>query len=249
MDIPFFSKPAAKAPTTPQGQQQQQPPAKPGQGQQPPANQQSGQAGGVENLPNPMDAYAKMFDNTATGEAKVAPKFAIDPEVLGKVSGGLSFSDHVTPDFLTKIQSGDIQAVKDAFDGVGRSVYSTVMGHSSTLTDRFVDARLSHDRSGLDQSIRTSLTKNSLSKLAEGNPALAQQVNAIGEQLLSAHPDATPEWIEQQTKNYFITVAKQLDPTLAGKLSDEGTGQRGQAQPDINWGEYLTGKKSNTASQ
>lgn len=184
---------------------------------------------------NPLDSFKGMYDAKDTSADAKPPKFALDPASLETAAKSLKFSSHVTPELAQKLQSGDATALAAAFDELGRSVYQTVMSHQSTLTDRFVDARMSHDRKGLGQSVHSVLTANSLAKLAEKNPVLKEHVTEIGDKIASKFPDATPDWIAEQTRNYFLTVAQQLDPSL-GKPAKTVEDQNA----DINWEEWIS---------
>lgn len=184
---------------------------------------------------NPLDSFKGMYDNVPMGDDAKPPVFALDPKALETAASSLKFSSHVTPELAAKLQSGDPVAIAAAFDAVGRQVYQTVMSHQSTLTNRFVDARLSHDRKGLGQSVHSVLTANSLAKLAENNPTLKEHVQEIGDKIASKYPDATPDWIADQTKNYFVQMAKQLDPSLDSAKVDK---EKKQAA-DINWEDWI----------
>jgi len=197
---------------------------------------------GDSNTKNPLDSFAGMYDNKVRTAEETPPVFALDPTLLKNAASQLNFSSHVTPELVQKLQSGDATAVAEAFNELGRQVYQTTMSHSSTLTDKFVGARMAHDRKGLGQSVHSVLTANSLAKLAEQNPTLKEHVTEIGDKIASKYPDATPDWIAEQTKNYFVTVAKQLDPSLTPKQK----GADGKdAEEDINWEEWMTAGSKN----
>lgn len=185
---------------------------------------------------NPLDSFTGMYDTKSRGTDEVPPVFALDPASLRTAASQLNFSAHVTPELAQKLQSGDATAVADAFNELGRQVYQTTMSHQSTLTDRFVNARMTHDRKGLGQSVHSVLTANSLAKLADQNPVLKEHVTEIGDKIASKYPDATPDWIAEQTKNYFVTMAKQLDPSLDATE----VAKKKDKEEDINWEEWMS---------
>lgn len=251
----FFRKPAASQPAA-----QQQGGQQPNQDQQIAAAKQkkpndpldtnkkdfgeAGTEGGTNagSQKNPLDSFAGMYDTTANKAGEIKPPvFALDPTALATASQSLKFSSHVTPELAQKLQSGDPAALAEAFDAVGRQVYQTVMSHQSTLTDRFVAARMDHDRKGLGQSVHSVLTANSLAKLAEQNPVLKEHVQEIGDKIASKFPDASPEWIANQTKEYFVTMAKQLDPSLD---STKVAAQR-EAETGTDWAKWLAADQKN----
>lgn len=196
-----------------------------------------------KNTQNPLDAFKGMFYNDNSGGNKDAPPvFQIDPKVLEDVAGKLSFAQ-VTPELAQKLQSGDPTALQQTLDDLGRRVYSTAVQHLSSLTDKFVTARTEHDRKGLGQSVRSELTSNRLSQLAENNPVLKEHVTSVGSMLASKYPDASPDWIAEQTKSYFVTMAKQLDPSLnaaaSGNKGADGGGGGGQPE-NVDWASWLS---------
>ena len=186
---------------------------------------------------NPLDSFAGMYDNKAKTADETPPVFALDPASLRTAASQLNFSSHVTPELVQKLQSGDATAVADAFNELGRQVYQTTMSHSSTLTDRFVGARMAHDRKGLGQSVHSVLTANSLAKLADKNPRLKEHVTEIGDKISSQFPDATPDWIAEQTRSYFVTIAKQLDPSL----DPTEVASKKAKDDDIDWEKFVNG--------
>jgi len=197
---------------------------------------------------NPLDQFKGLFDNANTSGASKAPEFQLDPEAVKKLVQSMSFSDHVTPELAQKLQSGDATAMKEAFDILGRQTYSRIFEHLPVLTDKFINARLAHERQGLGGSVKQELTKNNLEKLAANNPVLKEQLDSIASRILGKYPDATPDWIAEQTSKYFMDVAKSLNPKAFSdfKPGEEDTTKGdhlpGTGSSQTQWADWLEGQ-------
>lgn len=192
---------------------------------------------------NPLDIFSGLFQNDPSKPSDTAPAFSLDPEALKKVTEGLNFAGQLTPETLEKLKSGDPETVSGVLNSLGRNVYGTLMQHMPALTDKFVGARLEHDRKGLGREVKSTLTQQSLETLAAGNPVLKQQMEVISSQLLEKFPDATPDWISGKTKEYFVELAKVLDPTLKATPEDKTKPKSSSdlsQNPDFEWAKYLT---------
>ena len=233
--------------TQPQGQQGQPDPTSfkfdPATGKPNPAYKEPSaiDANNPDNLPNPTDVYAKLFKNDpeATNKTK-PPTFSLDPAAVTKAASSLDFSKHITPEMTAKFANGDFSGMVDLLNGVGRQAYEHALTHSSGLTGHFMETRLAHDRSGLDQSVVGVLDKNSLSKLAEKNPALQSQIEVIGKEFRRLMPDASSEEIGKQVIGYFTDIASMVNPDAFTKKPADGSSVKGTS-PDgeIDWGTYL----------
>lgn len=200
---------------------------------------------------NTLTSFEGMFKmDGQAGTEDDAPAFALDPEKLKTLTGNLNFAPQLTPELLAKLKEGDPQATTDLLNSVGRNAYATLMQHLPALTGKYVDARLAHSQKGLGKSVKSTLTKQSLSKLAEGNPILAEQLDGISSRLLSKFPDADPDWLAEQTKQYFISVVQSMGVKL-----DDGTGGTTKDKPDptdlsqkegFDWGTYVANSPSAT---
>lgn len=197
---------------------------------------------------NPLTAFEGLFNMDTSKKGEATPTFSIDPEALNKVVGGMNFAGQLTPELLDKLKSGDAQTTTDILNSLGRNVYSTLMQHLPVLTDKYVNARLEHSQKGLGKSVKQTLTQQSLTKLAANNPILKEQLDTISGQLLEKFPDADPDWIAEQTGEYFLSIGKLINPNAF--KSDDDKDDSGKPDPkDISqrqgfeWGKYLMGNE------
>lgn len=194
---------------------------------------------------DPLDTFKDLWHpNTQAGDGK-PPAFSLDPETVKKITEQLSFAPTLTPELLKKFQEGDAETINGVLNSTGRQAYSMLMQHLPALTDKFISARLEHDRSGLGRSVRQELTTNSLSKLASKSPVLKQQLDTIVSQLYEKFPDATPEWVAEQATGYFTNIAKLVNPE-AFKASEAEERQTAESK-DIDWAAYITGQQTKKA--
>jgi hypothetical protein len=192
---------------------------------------------------DPLAIFDGMWDTKAkTGQENPVPAFSLDPEALKKVTEQLQFSPQLTPELLAKFKEGDPETLTGLLNSVGRQAYSMLMSHIPTLTDKYVSARLEHDRAGLGREVRQSLTANSLETIASKNPVLKQQIDRVVEAIYDKYPDATPDWVSGQVKKYFTGIAQLMDPdafkgATAGN-ADEPNLVGGES--DKSWLDYLS---------
>ena len=205
---------------------------------------------------NPLDAFKNLWSNDPNKSDGKPPAFNLDPTKLSELTKSLDFSSHVTPELAQKLQSGDVNTLKEALNTLGQSVYGTVFQHMPQLTESYVGARLEHDRKGLGHSVKSTLTKQSLSKLAADNPVLQKQLEMIGEELLKNHPDADPDWIAGQAQEYFVSIAKSVSPD-SFKGPNDSNDKNKQQDGSFDFGAWMTNKpqpqsdpsKTNTQQQ
>lgn len=192
---------------------------------------------------NPLDIFDGLFQTDNKSAEDTPPAFSLDQEALTKLVGKMNFSGQLTPELLDKLKSGDAQTTTDVLNTLGRNVYASLMSHLPVLTEKYVSARLQHDQKGLGQRVKSTLTQQSLAKIAENNPVLKQQLDEISSGLLSKFPDASPDWVAEKTRDYFVQVAKALganitDPEeVKGQTKDTNDLSK---RPDFNWADYLT---------
>lgn len=220
----------------------------PGQGGNPAQPVQTfipGQTPGQQQAPaapqDPLAAFAKMFDNTPNGDAPKAPEFKLSPDAIKQAASGLDFADTVPKDLMERIKADDPTAIAELVNNLGRKLYSTSLEHNSLLTDRFVGARSEFDRKSYGSDVNKTLAKNSLKSIAEQSPVAAAHLQRIADDLYSKNPDATPQWIEEQTKRFFVDMARMANPEAFGQPNDPS--QRGKAQ-ETDWDEFFDGKKA-----
>lgn len=226
------------------GQQQQQNNQNPGGNQNgnggqgnnmdPNANipgQNNNNVNGSQEPANPMDAWAKMFDNPKEQEGDKAPAFTIDDEVLGNVSGQLDFTKDVDPELMQRATSGDMQALMQVMNHVGRGAYKNAMKHNSSLTDKFIGMREEHfSTKRIPGMLRDELTMNSLgggnSKMS---PTTRKQLAETAKRIQKLYPESSPEEVGQMARKYISDMYKELNPD-AQNQGQEG-GQKKEAAP------------------
>jgi hypothetical protein len=222
----FFQKADQQNPQGQQGPQGQQPfpngqqPAPqgqmPGQGQQNPADGQNGRPQNQEQqLPNPADLYKDLFAQSA-GNEEQAPQFSLSPELMDKTVSNLDFNSGMPDELQTKIRNGEQLSTEDIMsygNHVARQAYKAAMMHGSKLTGTYVDLHSKHVQKGLPQMFNEHLVSNKLkSGPASSNPVVSQQLAEIGSRIAKKYPSATPEWIEEKSKEYFMQMARELNP-------------------------------------
>lgn len=183
---------------------------------------------------NPLDAYAKLFDNAnKSQQSDGPPSFNLDPETLTKVSGSLDFTQGIDPDLLSKATSGDSQAFLKIINQVGQRSYQAALHHGTTLTDKYVGARSEYDRKALPGHVRQSLTDHALSSIPNAtHPVIKQQLKMISNQMQAANPDASPEEIAQAASKYIQDLAGALNP-------QQNSTQSNNQSEAMDWAAYM----------
>lgn len=246
---------------SPQGQQQQgqQPKQQGQQGKQPSGASNDGATNDAETMQNPLDVYAGLFDNSPkldkdgkpVAGPPEAPKFKLDSKVIKDAASKMDFTAGLAPELQEKLTNGQPLTSAEQLqlhNHIGANAYSHAMEHVTTLADKYIDMRLSHEQQGLRSEVNKLLAKSrTLSNPAIAkNPALKEHFEVITERLSTKFPDATPEWIAQQAESFFTDVAKAINPELGStgkdnaeaiKLQKEGATVEGGKVFD--WNAYL----------
>jgi hypothetical protein len=161
---------------------------------------------------DPLAAFAKIFDNVPNDGKKKAPSYKLSPDVLKQAADSLDFSDVIPKDFQERLSNNDPTVWSDIVNGLGRKAYSHALEHNSILTDRFVDQRSQYDRSGYGKEVTKHVAKQSLKSIAEKSPTTAKFMEGIQNELLEKNPDATPEWLEENTRKAIMSMAGIISP-------------------------------------
>lgn len=191
---------------------------------------------------DPLAAFDKIFDNTPDDKAPKRPEFKLSPEVLKQAADSQDFGSLVPQDFYERLEKRDPTLFADLFNSIGRKAYSTSLEHSSALTDRFVDLHSQHSQKGLGKHVTATLAKNNLKSISEKSPVAAKQIEQLQQQILDKFPDATPEFIQEQTEEYFRQIAMVMFPDLA-EMDPRKKAQRddpNQLKGDTNWDDWLS---------
>jgi hypothetical protein len=196
----------------------------------------------------PLDAFKGLWDTSKTGGTDAAPSFSLDPEQLSKLAKGLNFTGQVPPELVEKLKSGDTEALLAMLNTVGQNAYATMMSHMPQLTEQYVSARVEHSQKGLGKQVKGTLTAQSLSKLAEDNPVLQEQLQQVGSKLLEKYPDADPDWLAEQTVEYFKQTASLLTGSASGADKGGDSTKTGQPAAIEDWSKWMVGEKQPQAS-
>jgi hypothetical protein len=181
---------------------------------------------------NPLDAYAKMYDNASKATPDAPPSFALDQETVSKVSSSLDFTKDLPPELMTKALAGDAQAMIQAMNHVARGAYQTSLQHQSLLTDKFVGARLEHDGKTLSSKVKSELTSSALASAPNyQHPVVKAELTRIAKMIQAEHPDASPAQIAESAQKYLFDIKNALTP------EDPNAGKTPAGQTD--WDAYF----------
>lgn len=214
-------------------------------GNNPGPNQNSGngtnnQTNGTNNQQlDPMDAYAKLFDNANTNQ-EAAPSFNLDDKTLDQVATNLDFTTGIDPELMQKATGGDVQALIQLMQQTQRNTYKTLMKHNSVLTDKFVGARESHNEKALGSKVRNELTVNELAGAPNyKHPVVRKQLTEIAQKMQAANPDASPQEIATAARQYITDLYKAMNP------EDSSSKPNQQDGGPVNWDSYFGEEASN----
>lgn len=218
--------PAAQpaAPTGGEGQQ-------PTQGQQGQPTQQASQSAPVK--PQGLDYLTSLFDNGG-GESNgnQAPRLQINGEQIGKVASGHDYSSLVTPEHLAKLQSGDMSALGEMFNNLGRQVYQQAMQDATYLTDGYVDKRFSHADSQFEQRVARTTSTQNVQGVNDLHPMAKNMLLSTVAQLRQANPQAPQAELEAEAWELLHSLGTQFD--RKGRQQ-----QQQQKAAETDWDEVL----------
>lgn len=196
---------------------------------------------------SPLDNFAGLFHTTPNGD-DAPPSFSLDPAKLQEVAGKLNFLGQLSDEDQEILKSGDITKITPLLNRMGQNSYLTIMQHLPQLTEVYVNKRVEHATKGLGSQVKSTLTKQSLAKLAADNPVLKEQLDRVSDGLLTKFPDADPDWIAEQSVMFFTEMARTLNPDAfkgAGDKTNPTDSRDLSQKPGFNWGNYVTGKDPN----
>jgi hypothetical protein len=202
-----------------------------------------------ENQSSPLSVYEGLWKEAAAGEEDQPPAFTIKPETIKSVADSLSFSGKLPEDLdMSEFTEGQRNALMSIIDHVGRQSYSTSIDHASKLTDKWYGMRSTHDNKKFPGMIKDTLAFSGIDNMevAQKNPIVRENMRMIGAQLRKLHPDATPEWITQQTSTFFKDMAEALHPDM-GKQQEIQKEQQSKAPggEDFDWNTWVNSSLRN----
>lgn len=191
---------------------------------------------------DPLAPFADIFYNAPVDGKKQAPQYKLSPDVIKQAADSLDYSDSIPKDFKKRMAEGDDTVWAELVNGLGRKAYSHALEHNSVLTDRFVSQRSEFDRSGYGTEVTKTLAKQSLKSIAEKSPAAAKFLEGIHADLLEKNPDATPEWLEEQSKKFILSMGGIIAPDefVENKRIQEKNAQDGG---DVDWDKWSSPKR------
>lgn len=194
----------------------------------------NGKMPGTNDTPvNPLDVYAKMFENAAKNSDIQAPQFKLDPKVVDDVSSKLDFTQSVPPELMEKALTGDVKALLGVIQATTQNAYKTALQHGSSLTDTFINQRSEFDQNRINNGVKRELTSQALSDAPNfDHPVVKQELNRIASQFAKANPDASPQEIAKSAKAYITDLAAAMNPS--SKTSDSTKGG------EFDWSKYLS---------
>lgn len=216
--------------------QQQQPAQKePVLGDSPATTDKNGKiVGSPETQINPLDAYAKMFENAAKSSDIQAPSFKLDPKVLSEVSSSMDFTKSVPQDMIEKALQGDAKALMNVIQSVGRAAYSASLEHTTALTDKYLSQRADYEAQKLNTGVRQQLMSNELSSAPNfDHPVIRAELTRVANQFAAANPDASPQEIAKAAQKYIMDLSSALNPPTNKKQSSKES-------EGIDWVKYLS---------
>jgi hypothetical protein len=201
----------------------------------PPANGQN------EKPANPLDFYAGIFDNTNNGQKKEAPKFSIPKDKLSEAAKSMDFMTGIDPALMDKAKTGDVGSIMQMMNEVARNAYTHSLDHTSSLSDSFINQRLSFENESLSGKMNNHLTKQELGNTTANfnNPVVKAQMVEFSERLAQKYPDASPVEIAAKTKDYFIELARAMTGDQGNTGNQEQNGGREPSGASVNWEDYL----------
>lgn len=227
----FSAKPAAETPpATPNAGDNK---TAEGLSASPATTDAAGKMPGTNTMPeNPLDAYAKMFDNAAKNSGIQAPDFALDPKLVNDVASKMDFTKEIPPEMMENALKGDVKALLGVIQATSQNAYKAALSHGTALTDTFVKNSAEYNNKQLKSGVRGELTTQALSDAPNfDHPVIRQELIRVAEQFAKANPDAPPQEIAASAKQYMTDIASALNPKAPAK--PEANGER-------DWMKYLS---------
>lgn len=188
---------------------------------------------------NPLDSYAKMFENATKKEDNVAPSFSLDPAVLADVSSKMDFTRGLNPELMKKAQDGDAVAMLQLINEVGRNSYRASLEHNTKLTETHLAQRSEFESRRVQEGVKQQLTSDALSSNANYNhPVIKQELNRIARDFANSpeYADASPQQIASAAKKYLDDIHNAMNPV------DKSKDSKGNTKPaEVDYMAYITG--------
>lgn len=180
---------------------------------------------------DPLAPFAKMYDTPK--QADTAPQFALDQTALATAANSLSFLSDADPALMQRAKAGDSEAIMQLIEHTGRQAYQHALSHSSTLTNKFTEAREAFNNKGFGTKVKSELTVNALTGTANfDHPVVRKELIKVAQSIQEQHPDASPQEVAARAKEYITELSRAVNPASA---SPAGSG----APQSTDWDAYL----------
>jgi hypothetical protein len=181
-------------------------------------------AGVAPTTQNPLDFYASLQQNTGN-PGTPAPQFNIPTETISKAAQQLNFANSIPPEALAKLQAGDLSALSDVLNSVGRSAYQAAIEHSTAVTGSFIDQRFQHEQGLLDGRISSKLVTSNLTSIKNLHPVAQGMFKDTVDRLRTQYPGASQEELESASWEIF--------QDMSGQFDRNGQQQQQQAEAEV----------------
>lgn len=198
-----------------------------------PATNKDGKMPGSDQTPvNPLDSYAKMFEDAAKNSGIQAPSFKLDEKVVDEVSSKLDFTSSIPQEVMEKAMAGDAKAFMAVIQHTSQQAYKAAIQHGTSLTDTFINNRSEYDQSRINEGVRGQLTSQALSDSPNfDHPVIKQELSRIANQYAKANPDASPQEVAKAAKKYWTDISSALNPA-----SSQNSPKKDK---EFDWDKYL----------
>jgi hypothetical protein len=133
----------------------------------------------------------------------------------------------VDPGIMQRAEAGDSKAIMQLIEHAGRAAYQNALSHSSTLTNKFTDAREAFNDKSFGGKIKSELTVNALTGTANfDHPVVRKELIKVAQDIQRQHPDASPQEVAAKAKEYITALSQAVNPTSAtpqGKGTQQST--------------------------
>lgn len=165
---------------------------------------------------SPLDAFKDLWKTTTpNGKAPTDP-FAqpllnADPAKLAEATSKLNFSSAVPEDVLKKALAGDHTALAQAINIAAQQAFLA----SSTLSTQMVEGATKTNNGRMDSVLEAKFKNYLVNNERSENPVLqhasaAPMLDLAKRQLLTQHPDKSPQEIQAMAENYLVSFGQEL---------------------------------------
>lgn len=181
----------------------------------------------------------------------------LDMNKIQETVNKMSFTGNIDPAKAQAALTGDVSALMEILDGVGRNAFQSAFSANESYQGRILD--------NYDASVNARIPKmvgslGSQQQIGELNPnlshpALAPMVKSVRQQFESAYPDASPKEIAAAVNHYFSQTAALLNTNQSESgngnlatgqnLGNNGQAKRGSVVTDFDGFETLDSVSQN----